>query len=69
MTANCRLSLKHSSEVNDMANSLDKLLASENPERITGNQTKIADLLAMPKMADINLDIPRSREPARPADL
>ena len=45
------------------------LMSIEDYQRITGNQTKIADLLAMPEMADVDLEIPRSREPARPADL
>lgn len=45
------------------------LMSIEEYQRITGNHKKIADLLAMPEMADMDLDIPRSREPARPADL
>ena len=45
------------------------LMSIEEYQRITGNHKKIADLLAMPEMADMDLDIPRSCEPARPVDL
>lgn len=45
------------------------LMSIEDYQRITGNHKKIADLLAMPEIADIDLEIPRSREHARPADL
>lgn len=45
------------------------LMSIEEYQRITGNHKKIADLLAMPEIADRDLEIPRSRGPARPADL
>jgi prevent-host-death family protein len=45
------------------------LLSIEEYQRITGGQRKIADLLAMPGMADIELEIPRSGELAAAADL
>ena len=38
-------------------------------QRLTGSQQKIADLLAMPGTEDIELQIPRWNELARPADL
>jgi prevent-host-death family protein len=38
-------------------------------QRLSGSQQKIADLLAMPRTEDIELEIPRWDELARPADL
>jgi prevent-host-death family protein len=38
-------------------------------QRLTGSQQKIADLLAMPGTENIELEIPRWTEIARPADL
>ena len=38
-------------------------------QRLTGSQQKIADLLAMPGTENIELEIPRWTELARPADL
>jgi len=37
--------------------------------RLTGSQQKIADLLAMPGIENVDLEIPRLRDLARPADL
>ena len=37
--------------------------------RLTGSRQKIADLLAMPGIEDVELEIPRRRDLARPADL
>ncbi|OZA30308.1 MAG: prevent-host-death protein [Hydrogenophilales bacterium 17-61-9] len=45
------------------------LLTFEEYRKITGGRTKIADLLAMPGIDDIELDIPQLRDPAQPADL
>jgi prevent-host-death family protein len=46
------------------------LMSMELYQRLTGNQGKIADLLAMPGGADADFEIPPlSRELARPADL
>ena len=45
------------------------LMSIELYQRITGNQKKIADLLAMPGIADVDFEIPLSRELARPADF
>jgi hypothetical protein len=52
------------------------LLTFDEYKKITGGRTKIADLLAMPGMEGtslplegIELEIPLSRELARPADL
>ncbi len=46
------------------------LMTYELYQRITGGQQKIADLLAMPEASnDIDLEITRPRELARPADF
>lgn len=46
------------------------LLTIEEYQRITGNQTSIVELLAMPGVADINFEPPRlSGDLYRPADL
>jgi prevent-host-death family protein len=45
------------------------LLTFDEYRRLTGGGTKIADLLAMPGIEDVELEIPSSREPARPADV
>jgi prevent-host-death family protein len=45
------------------------LLSFDEYKKITGGHTKIADLLAMPDSADIELEIPQSRDQAQPADL
>lgn len=45
------------------------LLTFDDYKKITGGRTKIADLLAMPGIEDIEFDIPRLRDIARPADL
>ena len=38
-------------------------------KRITGGRTKIADLLAMPGIEDLDLEIPVMTDLAQPADL
>jgi prevent-host-death family protein len=45
------------------------LLSIEEYQRLTGGRQKIADLLAMPGVEDIELDIPQQGDVARPADL
>ena len=45
------------------------LLTFDDYKKITGGRTKIADLLAMPGIEDVELDLPRLRDLARPADL
>ena len=45
------------------------LLTFDDYKKITGGRTKIADLLAMPGMEGIEIDIPRLRDLARAADL
>ncbi len=45
------------------------LLSFEEYQRITASRQKIADLLAMPGLEDIELEIPKLGEPARGADL
>lgn len=45
------------------------LLTFDDYKKITGGRTKIADLLAMPGIEDVEFDLPRLRDLARPADL
>lgn len=45
------------------------LLSIEEYQRITGGRQKIADLLAMPGIEDVELDIPPMRDLAKPADF
>lgn len=45
------------------------LLSFDDYRRLTGGRTKIADLLAMPGIEDLEFEIPASREVTRAADL
>ena len=45
------------------------LLTFEAYKKITGSHTKIADLLAMPGIESMDLDIPQLRDPAQAAKL
>ena len=45
------------------------LLTFDEYKKITGGQTKIADLLAMPGIEEVELDIPPLRDLAQPADF
>lgn len=45
------------------------LLTFDEYKKITGGRTKIADLLAMPGIAGIELEIPQLRDIAQPADI
>jgi prevent-host-death family protein len=45
------------------------LMSIELYQRITGSHKKIADLLAMPGIADVDFETLRSRDLARPADF
>ncbi len=45
------------------------LLTFEEYKKITGGRTRIADLLAMPGIEDVELEIPPLRDLAHPADL
>ncbi len=45
------------------------LLTFAEYKRITGGRTKIADLLAMPGIEDVEFEIPQLRDLAQPADL
>jgi len=45
------------------------LMSIELYQRLTRGRQKIADLLAMPSVADIELEVQRSSELAQPADL
>lgn len=38
-------------------------------QRLTGSRQKIADLLAMPGIEDVDIEIPRLPDLARPADF
>ena len=45
------------------------LLTFEDYKRITGGRTKIADLLSMPGVEDVDLEVPPLGDLAQPADL
>jgi len=45
------------------------LLTFEEYRKLTGGRTKIADLLAMPGIEDVELDILQLRDLAQPADF
>jgi prevent-host-death family protein len=45
------------------------LLTFDEYKRISGGRTKIADLLAMPGIEDIEIDMPQMRDCAQPAAL
>jgi prevent-host-death family protein len=45
------------------------LLTFDEYKKITGGQTKIADLLAMPGIEDMEFEIPQLRDLAQAADL
>lgn len=45
------------------------LMSIELYQRLTGSRQKIADLLAMPGIENVDLDIPHLRDLAQPADL
>jgi prevent-host-death family protein len=45
------------------------LLSIKEYQRVIGKKVSIADLLAMPSVGNIEMEIPVSKELARPADL
>jgi len=45
------------------------LLSIRDYQRVLGKRVSIADLLAMPSVENIEMEIPVSKELARPADL
>ena len=45
------------------------LLTFDEYKKLTGGRTKIADLLAMPGVENIEFEMPESRDLAQPADL
>ncbi|TWT10696.1 type II toxin-antitoxin system Phd/YefM family antitoxin [Reyranella sp. CPCC 100927] len=45
------------------------LLSIEEYQRLTGQHRNIADLLAMPDLPDVDLEIPPRLERAKPVDL
>lgn len=55
--------------ITDRGKAAHVLLSIEEHQRISGQRRNIADLLAMPGLADIELEISRRTERARPVDL
>ena len=55
--------------ITDRSRPAHVLLTFEAYKRITGVRTSIADLLAMPGVANVALKLPHSRDLARAADL
>ncbi len=45
------------------------LITIEEYRRITGRRRSIVEALSMPGLSDIDIEIPKRRETARPADL
>ena len=45
------------------------LLSYEDYQKLTGDHRNIVEALSMPGLDDIDFEAPRSRDPARPADL
>jgi prevent-host-death family protein len=45
------------------------LLSIEEYRRLTGGKRSIVDALSMPGLSDVEVEFPRSRELARPADF
>lgn len=45
------------------------LLSIQEYQRITGRRRNIVEALSMPGLSDIDVEFPRSRELARPADF
>lgn len=55
--------------ITDRGRTAHVLLTFEEYKKITGGQTKIADLLAMPGIEDVEFEIPQFRDLAQSADL
>jgi prevent-host-death family protein len=55
--------------ITDRGRPANVLLTIEEYRRLTGGGRKIADLLAMPGIEEVELEIPRRDELARPTDL
>jgi hypothetical protein len=55
--------------ITDRGRTAHVLLTFEAYKKLTGGRTKIADLLAMPGIEDIELDIPPLRDLAQSADF
>jgi prevent-host-death family protein len=55
--------------ITDRGHPAHVLLTIDEYRRLTGGGRKIADLLAMPGIEEVELEIPRRDELARPADL
>ena len=55
--------------ISDRGRPAHVLMSMELYQRLTGSRQKIADLLAMPGIEDVDLEIPRLGDLARPADF
>ena len=55
--------------ITDRGRAAHVLLSIDDYRRLAGQRRNIADLLAMPGLADVELDIPPRTERARPVDL
>ncbi|PNS09030.1 type II toxin-antitoxin system prevent-host-death family antitoxin [Solilutibacter silvestris] len=55
--------------ITDRGRAAHVLLSIEEYRHLVGGRRKIADLLAMPGVADVELELPVHRDIARPADL
>ncbi len=55
--------------ITDRGRPAQVLLSFEEYKRLTGEQTRIADLLSMPGVEDKELDLPKASDLATPADL
>jgi prevent-host-death family protein len=55
--------------ITDQGRPAHVLLSIESYRKLAGQRENIADLLAMPGVADTELDIPARTERARPVDL
>jgi hypothetical protein len=55
--------------ITDRGRTAHVLLTFEEYKKLTGGRTKIADLLAMPGIEDIELEIPPLRDLAQSADF
>ena len=55
--------------ITDRGRSAHVLMSMALYQRLTGSQQKIADLLAIPGLGDIDFELTRLRDLARPADF
>lgn len=55
--------------ITDRGEARHVLLSIADFQRLASSKRKLSEMLSMPGLADIELDIERSREPAREVDL